>query len=32
MGQLFDDPATKAALEACGITVPTGRPAAPPTS
>ncbi|WP_088283861.1 hypothetical protein [Kineosporia sp. A_224] len=32
MGQLFDDPATKAALEACGISVPTGRPTAAPTS
>ncbi|MBI4942542.1 MAG: hypothetical protein HY830_17515 [Actinobacteria bacterium] len=32
MGQLFDDPATKAALEACGITLPTGRPTATPTS
>jgi hypothetical protein len=32
MGQLFDDPATKAALAACGITVPTGRPTATPTS
>ncbi len=31
-GGMFTDPQVQAALKACGITVPTGRPTASPTS
>ena len=31
-GAMFSDPQVQAALTACGITVPTGRPTASPTS